>query len=140
MKRIACVSTVLAVLVAAALNSGSRAGAEDASPSIKDIMVKLHKGASSPLAVLKKELRSDSPDWKKVQSKSKDFVILGASLAKTEASKGDPQSYKTLATNYYDNSKALDDAAAKEDKTAANVAFSKLSSSCQACHKAHRGK
>ena len=73
MKRMACVASVLAVLIMAAR-------ADDSTPSIKEIMGKLHKGANAPLAKLKTALKSDTPDWKDVQDLSKDFVKLGRRL------------------------------------------------------------
>ena len=39
------------------------AGADDATPSIKEIMGKRHKRASAPLAKLKTALKADTPDW-----------------------------------------------------------------------------
>jgi cytochrome c556 len=139
MKRIACVTSVLAVLMAAVLSTGL-AGAADETPTIKDVMNKLHKGAKSPLGQLKTQLKAESPDWEKIQKETKDFVILGASLSKNDPPKGDAQAYKTLASNYYQHAKDLDDAAQKKDGEAAQKAFSKLSTSCKACHSAHKGQ
>jgi cytochrome c556 len=139
MKSLVCGVSVLALLALAVLSTGP-AGAADETPSIKDVMGKLHKGANSPLGLLKAELKSASPDWDKIQKSTKDFVILGASLAKNDPPKGDVASYKALATNYFNNSKALDDAAQAKDAAAAKAAFNKLSASCKECHTAHKGK
>ena len=136
MKRHAYMLGSLALVVAAALVTSSVA--DDATPSIKDVMVKLHKGATSPLAKLKKQAKADSVPWKEVQSETKDFVILGAALAKNEPPKGEMSSWKKLADSYFEDAKALDDAAKKEEKEALEKAVSKVGSSCQACHKAHR--
>ncbi len=57
MKRTACVASVLAVLIMAAR-------ADDSTPSIKEIMGKLHKGNNAPLAKLKTALKRNTPDWK----------------------------------------------------------------------------
>jgi cytochrome c556 len=133
------VSTVLAVLLAAALSNGL-AGAEPETPTIKDIMGKLHKGAKSPLVQLKTQLKTEDPNWEQIQKETKDFVILGASLAKNDPPKGDTSAYKSLAANYFEQSKVLDDAAQKKDLAATKKAFSKLSSSCKACHSAHKGQ
>ena len=84
MKRLACVLSVVSLVVASGL-----AGAQDEnSPTIKDVMQKFHKGANSPLAKLKTALKSDTPDWKSIQDASKDFVILGAALAKNDPPQG----------------------------------------------------
>ena len=134
MKRLACVLSVLALVVASGL-----AGAQDEnSPTIKVVMQKLHKGANSPLAKLKTALKSNSPDWKSIQDSSKDFVILGASLSKNDPPQGEKANYKKLAEAYYANAKAMDDAARAKNKQACQTAFQKVSTSCMACHKAHR--
>lgn len=134
MKRLACAAAVTAVMAAAGL-----AGADDEpTPTIKEVMQKLHKGADSPLARLKAAFKSDAPDWKSVQDTTKDFVILGASLAKNDPPRGDAAGYKSLAEAYYENAKDLDDAAKEEGLDEARAAFMKVSTSCMACHKAHK--
>jgi cytochrome c556 len=124
-------ASVLAVLIVAAR-------ADDSSPTIKEIMGKLHKGANAPLAKLKTALKADTPDWKEVQDLSKDFVILGAGLAKNEPPQGDKSAFVQLADAYYQNAKALDDAASSEDKAKAQAALNKIGASCKACHAAHK--
>lgn len=131
MKRTACVASVLAVLIMAAR-------ADDSEPSIKEIMGKLHKGANAPLAKLKVALKADTPDWKEVQDLSKDFVVLGAGLAKNAPPKGDKSSFEKLANKYYQNARTLDEAARTEDKTKAQAALNKIGTSCKECHSAHK--
>jgi cytochrome c556 len=131
MKRLACVASVLAVLIVAAR-------ADDSSPSIKEIMGKLHKGANAPLAKLKTALKANAPDWKEVQDLSKEFVILGAGLARKEPPRGDKSDFVELADAYYQNAKALDDAAKAEGKAKAQAALNKIGASCKACHAAHK--
>ena len=127
------------ILVAVAALALPPAGAEDGKvPSIKEVMVKLHKGADAPLGKIGKELKSDSPDWAAIQKSTKDFVILGASLAKNDPPKGDAASWKTLADQYFADSKALDDAAQAKDRDAAVAAQKRLGGSCKACHTAHK--
>ena len=98
--------------------SGLAGDQDENSPTIKVVMQKLHKGANSPLAKLKTALKSNSPDWKSIQDSSKDFVILGAALAKNDPPQGEKSNYKKLAEAYYDNAKAMDDAAKAENKQA----------------------
>ena len=98
LKPMACVAGILAVLIISA-------GADDATPSIKEVMGKLHKGTSSPLAKLKTALKADTPDWKAVQNLSKDFVTLGACLAENKPPRGDESAYEQLANSYYENAK-----------------------------------
>ena len=110
----------------------------DKTPTIKDVMNKLHKGANAPLAKLKTELKAESPDWKAIQDKTKDFVVFGAALGKNDPPKGDKESWKKLAESYLADSKALDKAAKAEDKKAAQEAQGKLAVSCKDCHTAHK--
>src|SRR4051812_21504229 len=131
---------VALVVTSLAYQQSSRAGAQADTPTIKDVMNKLHKGANSPLGQLKGALASDSPDWESIQKKTKDFVILGASLAKNDPPKGEKESWKTLSDSYFADAKALDDAAHAKDKAAAQAAQKKLSASCKSCHTAHKGK
>jgi cytochrome c556 len=133
LKPMACVASVLAVLIISA-------GADDATPSIKEIMGKLHKGTSAPLAKLKTALKADTPDWKEIQNLSKDFVTLGACLPENEPPKGDKSAYEKRAEAYYENAKALDAAAKAEDKTGAQAALNKIGASCKACHAAHKSQ
>jgi cytochrome c556 len=139
MKRIVCMGGVLAILLAAAIGSGS-AGAQNENESIKAIMGKLHKGADSPLGTLKAQLKTAAPDWAKIQDEAKDFVMLGASLSRFDPPRGDAPSYKKLATAYYNHAKDLDTAAQKQDLPATKAAFGKLSASCKECHTAHKGQ
>jgi cytochrome c556 len=139
MKRIVCMVGVLAGFIAAAFVAGS-AGADDEAASIKGLMGKLHKGATSPLIRLKTQLKAASPDWPKVQAETKQFVNLGASLSKFDPPRGESSGYKALATNYYNSAKDLDAAARKEDVGATKAAFAKLSGSCKECHSAHKGQ
>jgi hypothetical protein len=132
------VLTAGAVLVASvSLLAGA---ADESTPSIKQVMVKLHKGASSPLAQLKTDLGASTPDWDKIQKSSKDFVILGAALAKNTPSKGDKQSWAKLSDLYFEDAKTLDNAAKNHDLAAAKAAHQRLQASCKSCHGAHKGK
>jgi cytochrome c556 len=138
MKRLTCLASATILLTASALATG-RAGAVDAeAPTIKDVMGKLHNGPNAPLAKLKKSLKAEPPDWKDIQENTKSFATLGAILPESDPPKGDKANYKMLASAYSDNAKALDGAAKKEDLSGAQAAFGKLSTSCAACHKAHR--
>jgi mono/diheme cytochrome c family protein len=134
MKRLVCLVSTLAV-VALAVGAGS----ED-TPTIKDVMDKLHKGANAPLAKLKTALKSDSPDWKNVQDLTKDFVNFGAALAKNEPPRGEKADFDKLANAYLSNAKALDEAAKAEDKAKAKAALDRITASCKTCHAAHKGQ
>jgi cytochrome c556 len=134
MKRLVCVASTLAIL---ALAAGART---DDPPTIKDVMDKLHKGASSPLAKLKTALKASSPDWSAVQDLTKDFEEFGAALAKNDPPRGEKADYEKLAKAYAANAKALNAAAKAEDKGKAEAAFKKIAASCKTCHTAHKGQ
>ena len=138
MKKLVCVASVLTLMAVLGLTTSPVGADDEKTPTIKQVMQKLHKGANSPLAKLKTALKADSPEWKSIQDTTKDFVSLGAALAKNDPPKGEKEDFKKLADSYYENAKAMDDAAKKEDKDGASKAFSKVSTSCMACHKAHR--
>jgi len=139
MKRIACMTGVLAMVIAGALVTGP-VGAGDEAASIKDIMGKLHKPAKGSLQQLKVQLKSDSPDWAKIKADAKEISSLSASLAKFDPPKGDASAYKALASTYHTNAEALDAAAGKEDLGATKAACGKLFASCKECHAAHKGQ
>ena len=131
------------VLAGALLVAGAAfvASAEDEKgATIKDVMNKLHKGANSPLAQIRAELKSATPDWDKLQKQTKDFVILGAALAKNDPPKGDKGSWKMFADAYFQSAKALDDAAKAKDTATADAAQKRIVGSCKNCHTAHKGK
>jgi cytochrome c556 len=136
MKRLVCVVSVLALLAGMALVAGPAAAQKE--PSIKEIMTKAHKGGNSIIASVGKELRGDEPDWEDIQSQSKELVKLGTSLGKNEPPQGDQESWEKLTKQYLTNAKALNEAAKKQDKSAALSAHKKLGDSCKNCHKVHK--
>ncbi|MGP0064464.1 MAG: cytochrome c [Isosphaeraceae bacterium] len=138
MKKLMCVACMVGLVAISGLLTSPGRADEEKTATIKEVMQKLHKGANSPLAKVKKALAADSPDWKEIQKSTKAFATLGADLAKNQPTKGEKEDYKKLADSYADNAKALNDAAKKEDREAAQSAFKKVSTSCMACHKAHK--
>jgi cytochrome c' len=138
MKKLVCVACMVGLVAISGFATGFAGSDDEKTPTIKEVMQKLHKGANSPLAKVKKALAADSPDWKDIQKTTKDFATYGAALPKNDPPKGEKEDFKKQADAYSDNAKALNDAAKKEDKEAAQAAFKKVSTSCTACHKAHR--
>jgi cytochrome c556 len=138
MKRPVCLASALAVLALSAVASVQGQGQE--TPTIKQIMAKLHKGANAPLAKAKAALKGDAPDWKAVQDASKDMVILGALLSKNDPPRGEKADFDKLANTYHENAKALDDAAKAEDKAKSQAALGKIGGLCKSCHSAHKGQ
>lgn len=101
-------------------------------------METLHKGKTSPAAVLKTALKTQSPDWSKVQKATKTYSKYAADLPKNDPPKGDPASFKKLANAFATNAKALDASAEKEDLNATKAAMRKIGGSCKSCHDAHK--
>ena len=67
---------------------------DEKTPTVKDIMKKLHKGSTSQQNVLKKQAAADPLDWEAIGKTTKDFVILGAAMAKNDPTKGDKENWK----------------------------------------------
>lgn len=111
---------------------------DDETPSIKKVMNKLHKGSTSQSSVLKKQAQANPPDWEAISKTTKDFVILGAAMAKNDPPRGDKEEWKKLATKYFDNAKELDDAATAHDLDKLKAAQKSMSASCKTCHDAHK--
>jgi cytochrome c556 len=138
MRALICAASLLGILTVVAWTA-TPAGAQDEEKlTIKEIMAKLHKGAKAPLNAVKAELKSDSPDWAKLEVEAKVIEKLGSYLPKTEAPKGDQASYEKLAKAYEKSAKALNAAAGEKDLEKAKDASKKLGASCKSCHTAHR--
>jgi cytochrome c556 len=139
MRSLICAASLLGLLSVVAWTSRpAGAQSDDETPTIKQIMGKLHKGAKAPLTTVKAELKGDSPDWSKVATEAKVIEKYGAYLPKADPPRGDKASYEKLAKAYAKNAKALNTAAEKEDLAKAKDATKNLGGSCQACHKSHR--
>jgi cytochrome c556 len=127
-------TTLVVVLGASVLAAQS----DDKTPTIEQIMEKLHKGGSSQLAKLKTALKASSPNWKNIQKSTKLFAEFGAGLPKNKAPKGDQADFEKLAEAYAASAKALDEAAKQEDLATVKSEFRKIATSCKACHNAHK--
>ncbi len=126
------------VMATVPIAAGAVGAFQDKTPTIKQVMGKLHKGAKSQQKVLDTQIKAESPDWDAIQKTTKDFVILGAALEKNDPPKGSKDSWKKQADKYYANAKALDDAAADKDVDKVKAAQKTIGASCKACHSAHR--
>ncbi len=111
---------------------------DDETPTVKKIMNKLHKGSTSQTNVLKKQAQANPVDWEAIGKTTKDFVILGAAMAKNDPPKGDKEEWKKQATKYFDNAKALDDAATDKNLDKLKAAQKSMGASCKSCHDAHK--
>ncbi len=140
MRSLMCVASVLVLLaVAGWVSHPAGAASDDETPSIKKIMAALHKGAKAPLNNVKALLKSDSPDWSKVEKDAEVIVKYAAFLPKHDPPKGEKADFEKLAKDYEKSAKALEAAAEKEELKAARAASKKLGASCKACHTAHKG-
>ncbi len=138
MKKVICALFVLGLVTLSGLASQFARSDDEKTPTIKEVMQKLHKGPSAALAKLKKDLASDSLDWKDIQAKTNEFETYGAALPKNDPPKGEKQDWQKQADSYYANAKKLNKSAKEEDKDGVKAAFAKISNACAACHKAHR--
>jgi hypothetical protein len=126
-------------MVSAALIAGV-ALAQEKVPAIKEIMARLNKpGGLYP--TLSKELKTDDLDWAEVQQQAKTFAKMAAALGKNVPPKGDADSWAKLTQDYATNARALEAAADKKDRPAADAARLRLGGdACKTCHKAHMKK
>jgi hypothetical protein len=128
MKRIAIAA---ALFGAACVAVGARSADEPKKLDKKEVaklMGATHRGEKAPYTRVKAELGKETPDWEQVSKDVKYFVAMGDVL-KTGAG-GDYTSPK----GYIDSVAALSKAAGDKDKKAAVDAFTKLTTSCGACH------
>ena len=133
MKRLACVASVLAVL---ALAAGGRPGDADR----QAVDEQAAQGGQRPAQSGQVGPQVRDARLAAAAGRQQGTRRPGAGLPKTEPSKGDKANYVKLANAYFDDAKALDDAARNEDKAQAQAALGKLGASCKACHSVHKGK
>ncbi len=138
MRKLTCMAVVLIVMPLSDLANKPARSDDEKTPSIKEVMQKLHKGPGAELAKLKKDLAADSLNWTDIQEKAKAFETYGAALPKNDPPKGEKDDWKKLADSFYETAKKLNGSAKKEDKEGVQSAVSKIGNSCAACHKAHK--
>lgn len=127
------------VLLSVVLMSSQTVGAANlaAAPNVEEIMQKVYKPKGLHKAV-GKSLELADVDWAAVSTMTTDYAKLVGDLPKCKCPKGDAASWEKLTKQSAADSKALNDAVAKKDKTAALAVWGKLNKSCQACHDEHR--
>jgi cytochrome c556 len=135
MKRLVCLTGFLICLAVVVM-----VDAANKTPTIKEIMNKLNKGTDCTMQFLRKELRTEEPNWDAVQEQTRKFAELAEALGKKDPPRGEKDSWEKLTKAYAEHAKALDEAAKSKDKTAAKAAHAKLAGSCKACHDAHKPK
>ena len=117
---------VLGLVTLSGLASQFARSDDEKTPTIKEVMQKLHKGPSAALAKLKKDLASDSLDWKDIQAKANDFETYGAALPKNDPPKGEKQIGKNSRL-VLRQCQELNESAKEEDKDGVKAAFAKIS-------------
>lgn len=126
---------VAMMLVAAiTLTVSNPAWADD----IESLMKTIAGGKGGAHKVLKKLLADKDPAWDKVSVETKRYEEAAVKLLATKAEKGDAKSWEKLTKEFAAAAKELNAAAGKKDKKAADVAYAKLTESCEVCHEAHR--
>jgi hypothetical protein len=110
---------------------------DDDTPTVKQIMTKVNKGPKSLHQQIEKALKGD-PNWDDMAKQTKEYAKLCACMARNAPPQGEKDSWAKLTKQYGEDSKALDEAVAKKDKTAVAKAHKKLNESCTACHNAHK--
>jgi cytochrome c556 len=138
MRALICGATLLGFLALAAWISRPAGAQDEEKPTIKQIMAKLHHRSKGALTTVKAELKSDSPDWSKIETDAKIIEKFGSFLPKAQAPRGDQESYEKLAKAYEKNAKVLKEAAEKQELDKAKEATKKLGGTCKSCHEAHK--
>lgn len=105
---------------------------------IGEIMAKLTKGPQSLTNVIGRELKEEPPPWDKIQPQTKEYAQLAASMSKYDPPKGDKESWTKLTGSFSKSATDLERAAVAKNKTDALAAHQELTTSCKACHNAHR--
>lgn len=139
MRALICAASLLTVVVIVSSSSTpASARDEEKAPTIKQIMSKVHKGRKSLFATTKAQLKTNAPDWEKVEAAAVLIDRYGSSMPKNKAPRGNQASFEKLARAYAKNAKALKEAAEEKDLAETRAVMKKFGGSCQACHKAHR--
>jgi cytochrome c556 len=124
----------LAVIVA---GTGVQAEDKDKTPSIKELMQKMH-GKKGFRAAVPKEIKDK--DWDTAAKDAKAWFTCAQALTKATPKKGEKEDFTKLATTYCKTVKTLLDACESKDAKKANGALGKIGGTCKSCHDGHRGK
>jgi len=133
-------TTAMALVIGAGLASHRAVANDNDAESITPdvVMQSLFMGKSSPLNTLKAAIKADAPDWAKIKEAAAKFPQYGPELGKNEPPQGDKDSWAKLTQALSEESKALDEAAAKEDFDAVAAKVNTIGASCKSCHSVHR--
>jgi cytochrome c556 len=118
---------------------GPGGGPGGGASAIKDAMMKIGRGPQSLNTLLGQELKSGSPPWREIQAQAKEYLDLAKSLAKQAPPKGTKESWDEQTASFAEAAEALNKAARDKDLKAASTAHDQLATSCNSCHRTHRG-
>lgn len=121
-------------LIAMMATYGAAASADDKVPTIKEIMVKGHKGTDAYIAKIKADAKDGK--WDEAKDYAKTLVVFGEALGKNKPPKGDDASWEKLSKKYSESTKAVLKAVEEKDAAATNKALGTIN--CGECHKAHK--
>lgn len=124
-------------LMAIVLAESSVARAEDKKKddvtTIKDIMIKGHKGGDALISKIKAEAKAGK--WEEATAHAKALAVFGEHLGKNKPAKGSEESWAKLSKAYAEQTKAALKATEDKDEKAVNKA---LAINCKSCHDAHK--
>src|SRR5262245_20423597 len=98
--RLWCVAVILAGFAGIALTSTPSDAGGAKALSVKDIMVKAHKGNDCLIQKVGKELKAAEPAWADVQKMTREMAELGAALGKNKPPQGEKASWDKFAKEY----------------------------------------
>src|SRR5205823_3288273 len=91
-------------------------GGGGAPSKIKEVMGKLTKGPNSLTPLIGNELNEAQPPWETIQSQTREYAQLAATLGQYDPPKGHKESWAKLASAYAESAADLDKAAQAKDK------------------------
>lgn len=116
-------------------------GADPPRPlSILAVMHRQYTVSKAPLKTVARESKAEAPDWEKVREAGATFSALAETLATRTPRKGGEESWRKFIDAHLADAKALSAAAEARDAAALREAHRRIAQSCDACHKAHRGR
>lgn len=124
---------LLAVLLAQTASVRAEDKKDEKVTTVKDIMVKGHKGTDALITKIKAEAKDGK--WEDAVSHAKALAVFGEHLGKNKPTKGEAASWEKLSKKYADSTKAALKATEDKDAKAVNKA---LSINCKECHDAHK--
>ena len=107
--------------------------------AIKQVMAKIGRGPQSLSAQIGQELNANPPPWDALQPQTKDLTQQASALEAETPTKGAKETWDKHAKDFSDLAVALDAAVQAKDQDRAKDVHGKLSQSCNACHRDHRG-